>query len=65
MAAVQGPVLCLAQLDVFLFSGGQDTTIKVWKFDATAQAFQPMVCLLALRSVSDNTSCHAHIACVS
>ena len=41
---VQGPILCLAQANVFLFSGGQDTTIKVWKFDTTAQAFQPLVC---------------------
>jgi hypothetical protein len=41
---VQGAVLCLAQAAQYLFSGGQDTTIKIWSFDAATQAFQPLVC---------------------
>ena len=40
---LQGAVLCLAQAAQLLFSGGQDTTIKVWGFDAASQAFQPLV----------------------
>ena len=44
---LQGAVLCLAQAAQYLFSGGQDTTIKVWSFDATSQAFQPLVSSLA------------------
>lgn len=43
---VQGAVLCLAQAAQLLFSGGQDTTIKVWSFDAASQAFQPLVSFL-------------------
>ena len=43
MCLVQGAVLCLEQAAQFLFSGGQDTTIKIWQFDATSQAFQPLV----------------------
>ena len=45
---LQGAVLCLAQAAQFLFSGGQDTTIKVWQFDAASQAFQPLVRLSCL-----------------
>ena len=58
---VQGAVLCLAQAAQFLFSGGQDTTIKVWQFDATSQAFQPLVsmsyfCLRSAKHANDFTS---------
>ena len=48
MLVMQGAVLCLAQAAQFLFSGGQDTTIKVWRFDADSQAFQPLVCFIQL-----------------
>ena len=44
---MKGAVLCLAQAAQYLFSGGQDTTIKIWSFDAATQAFQPLVCFLA------------------
>lgn len=40
---MQGPVLCLAQASLFLISGGQDATIKVWQFDVTVQKFAPLV----------------------
>ncbi|DBA65769.1 TPA: hypothetical protein ACH3X2_002809 [Trebouxia sp. C0005] len=39
----RGAVLCLAQAAQYLFSGGQDTTIKIWSFDAATQAFQPLI----------------------
>lgn len=41
---LQGQVLCLAAAEGLLFSGGQDKTIKVWKFDNDSQTFHPLVC---------------------
>lgn len=40
---VQGQVLCLAAAMDYLFSGGQDTTIRVWKFNAATSKFDPAV----------------------
>ena len=56
-STMQGAVLCLAQAAQFLFSGGQDSTIKVWQFDATSQAFQPLV---SMHASSDKTSTCFH-----
>ncbi len=38
-------MLSLASAGEFLFSGGQDGTIAVWKFDAASQSFMSAVCL--------------------
>ena len=60
---MQGAVLCLAQAAQYLFSGGQDSTIKVWQFDAASQAFQPWVSLLLLQytlHIVTNVSLHLH-----
>ncbi|KAL3132561.1 hypothetical protein ABBQ32_009100 [Trebouxia sp. C0010 RCD-2024] len=51
----RGAVLCLAQAAQLLFSGGQDTTIKVWSFDAASQAFQPLVELSQARGGHDSS----------
>ena len=36
-------MLSLASAGEFLFSGGQDGTIAVWKFDAASQSFMSAV----------------------
>ena len=56
MCIMQGAVLCLAQAAQFLFSGGQDTTIKVWRFDAATQDFQPLVSFLRIASLHRQAS---------
>eukprot|EP00884_Botryococcus_braunii_P003658 jgi/Botrbrau1/13293/Bobra.27_2s0013.1 len=38
-----GAVLCLAAAEGLLFSGGQDKSIKVWKYDNDSQTFNPLV----------------------
>ena len=40
---LQGQVLCLAATMDFLFSGGQDTSIRVWKFNTATSTFDPAV----------------------
>ena len=45
---LQGQVLSLASAGEFLFSGGQDGTIAVWKFDAASQSFMSAVSSAAL-----------------
>lgn len=50
---VQGQVLCLAAAMDYLFSGGQDTTIRVWKFNAATSKFDPAVKPWYLFPVSD------------
>ena len=42
---LQGQVLSLASAGEFLFSGGHDGTIAVWKFDPTTQTFVSAVLL--------------------
>ena len=37
--AAQGQVLSLASAGEFLFSGGQEGAVAVWKFDQTTQNF--------------------------
>jgi len=51
---VQGQVLSLASAGEFLFSGGQDGTIAVWKFDAASQSFMSAVhsATLALQTLA-------------
>lgn len=56
---VQGQVLCLAAAMDYLFSGGQDTTIRVWKFNAATSTFDPAVKLWPMLS-PDFFSCSLH-----
>ena len=49
-------MLSLASAGEFLFSGGQDGTIAVWKFDAASQSFMSAVRLASL--VAATQFCH-------
>ena len=39
LSCAQGQVLSLASAGEFLFSGGQEGAVAVWKFDQTTQMF--------------------------
>lgn len=59
---LQGQVLCLAAANGMLFSGGQDQTIRVWKFDAAANVFG---CTAILRAEQGGHTAPVNAMCAS
>ncbi len=47
LVEVQGEIYCLAAAGGMLFSGGQDQSIRVWKFDPAKNGFECSAVLLA------------------